>query len=70
MHEFMEDLNITPGPLGVLARDTVMAGDMKSIFHELNTSTILLNENLKALRSNFLFRKYFKKQEKAAKKAE
>lgn len=70
MHEFMEDLNITPGPLGVLARDTVMADDMKGIFHELRSSTILLNENLKALRSNFLFRKYFKKQAKAANKPE
>ncbi len=64
MHEFMEDLNITPGPLGVLARDTVMAGDMKSIFHNLNQSTVLLNENLEAMRSNFLFKKYFKKKAK------
>jgi len=70
MHEFMQDLNITPGPLGVLARDTAMAGDMKSAFHELATSTVLLNENLKALKSNFLFRKYFKKQAKAARKSE
>lgn len=68
MHEFMEDLNITPGPLGVLARDTVMALDMKSIFSNLNQSTLLLNENLKAMQSNFLFRKYFKKKEKEDKK--
>lgn len=66
MHEFMEDLNITPGPLGVLARDTVMAGDMKSVFHQLTTSILLLNENLEAMRSNFLFRKYFRKKEKQA----
>lgn len=64
MHEFMEDLNITPGPLGVLARDTAMALDMKAIFSNLNTSTQLLNENLKAMQSNFLFRKYFKKKVK------
>jgi phospholipid/cholesterol/gamma-HCH transport system substrate-binding protein len=67
MHEFMEDLNITPGPLGVLARDTVMALDMKAIFANLNTSTQLLNENLKAMQSNFLFRKYFRKKEKEEK---
>lgn len=64
MHEFMEDLNITPGPLGVLARDTAMALDMKAIFSNLNTSTQLLNENLKAMQSNFLFRKYFKNKAK------
>lgn len=67
MHEFMEDLNITPGPLGVLARDTAMALDMKAIFSNLNTSTQLLNENLKAMQSNFLFRKYFRKKEKEEK---
>ncbi len=65
MHEFMEDLNITPGPLGVLARDTVMALDMKDIFRNLNKSTELLNENLTAMRSNFLFKKYFRKKAKA-----
>jgi phospholipid/cholesterol/gamma-HCH transport system substrate-binding protein len=64
MHEFMEDLNLTPGPLGVLARDTVMGADMKNIFKNLNESTVLLNENLTALRSNFLFRKYFRKKAK------
>lgn len=67
MHEFMEDLNITPGPLGVLARDTAMALDMKAIFSNLNLSTQLLNENLKAMQSNFLFRKYFRKKEKEEK---
>ncbi|MBL7924027.1 MAG: MCE family protein [Bacteroidia bacterium] len=69
MHEFMEDLNITPGPLGVLARDTVMASDMKSIFHNLDTSVRLLNENLEAMRGNFLFKKYFRKKAKEDKKA-
>ncbi|MBL0096547.1 MAG: hypothetical protein IPP46_08675 [Bacteroidetes bacterium] len=64
MHEFMEDLNLTPGPLGVLARDTAMGADMKNIFKNLNESTVLLNENLTALRSNFLFRKYFRKKAK------
>lgn len=67
MHEFMEDLNITPGPLGVLARDTAMALDMKAIFSNLNLSTQLLNENLKAMQSNFLFRKYFRNKAKEGK---
>lgn len=62
MHEFMEDLNITPGPLGVLARDTAMAQTMMKSFSNLESSTELLNENLKAMQSSFLFRKYFKKR--------
>lgn len=64
MHEFMEDLNITPGPLGVLARDTAMAQTMMNSFTNLESSTELLNENLKAMQSSFLFRKYFKKKDK------
>lgn len=64
MHEFMEDLNITPGPLGVLARDTLMAQTMLNSFSNLESSTELLNENLKAMQSSFLFRKYFKKKKK------
>ncbi len=70
MHEFMEDLNITPGPLGVLARDTAMALDMKAIFANLNLSTQLLNENLKAMQSNILFKRYFKNKAKEDKKAQ
>jgi phospholipid/cholesterol/gamma-HCH transport system substrate-binding protein len=60
----MKDLNITPGPLGVLARDTAMANDMRSMIHNMNSSTATLDENMKALQSNFLFRKYFRKQAK------
>ena len=46
MHEFMEDMNITPGPLGVLARDTAMALEMKAIVANLKVSAQLLNETL------------------------
>lgn len=67
MSQFMQDLNMTPGPLGVLARDTGMANDMKGMIGNLNRSTSLLNENLEAMRSNFLFRKYFKKKAKEEK---
>jgi len=65
MHEFMRDLNITPGPLGVLARDTAMANDLKSIMQNMDRSTRVLEEDLKAMQSNFLLRKYFKNKEKA-----
>ncbi len=68
MHEFMKDLNITPGPLGVLARDTAMASDLKSTIHNMDKSSAVLEENLRAMQSNFLFRKYFRKKEKEAKK--
>ena len=67
MHEFMKDINMTPGSLGVLARDTVMANDMKSMMFNLKESTYHLDENMKALQMNVFFRKYFKNQEKKKK---
>jgi len=69
MHEFMRDLNLTPGPLGVLARDTVMGNDLRITMHNLKVSTANLNENMLAMRRNFLFRKYFKEQDKELEKA-
>jgi phospholipid/cholesterol/gamma-HCH transport system substrate-binding protein len=69
MHQFMRDLNLTPGPLGVLARDTVMGNDLRITMHNLKLSSISLNENMIAMRRNFLFRKYFKEQEKELEKA-
>lgn len=67
MHEFMRDLNITPGPLGVLARDTAMANDLRSTIHNLDRSSSVLEEDLKAMQSNFLLRRYFKNKSKAVK---
>jgi len=61
------NLNMTPGSLGVLARDTVMANDMKSMMFNLKESTHHLDENMKALQGNVFFRKYFKNQEKKKK---
>ncbi len=69
MHEFMRDLNLTPGPLGLLARDTVMGNDLRATMHNLKLSSIKLDENMVAMRRNFLFRKYFKEQEKELEKA-
>jgi phospholipid/cholesterol/gamma-HCH transport system substrate-binding protein len=56
-------------PLGVLMSDTESGADLKEILANLEETTVLLNEDLVAIRSNFLFRPYFKKQEREAKKA-
>jgi hypothetical protein len=36
---------------------------MRRVISRLDTSTVLLNEDLRALRSNWFFRKYFEEQE-------
>ena len=52
------------GPINALLYDSTITNDMKESIQNIREGTILLNENLEAMRSNFLLRKYFKKQEK------
>ncbi|NIJ53662.1 MlaD family protein [Dyadobacter arcticus] len=59
------DLNSnTTSPLGVLMHDEATAANLKGTLKNLETSTEKLDENMQALRSNFLFRRYFKRKAK------
>lgn len=55
---------------GVMLNDPETAKNLKQTISNLESSTGRLNENMEALKHNFLFRGYFRRQEKAAKKAE
>lgn len=62
---FARDLN-TPGGLAhTLLADTALAHDVRRTINRLDTGTSLLNEDLRALQRNWLFRRYFKEKEKA-----
>ena len=50
--------------------DTTMVNDIDETIKNIKQGSVLLNENLEAMRQNVLFRKYFKKQEKELKKEE
>ncbi|WP_298739691.1 MlaD family protein [uncultured Chitinophaga sp.] len=54
---------------GVLLNDPQTAQHLKQTIINLDSSTGRLNQNMEALKHNFLFRGYFRRQEKAAKKA-
>jgi phospholipid/cholesterol/gamma-HCH transport system substrate-binding protein len=55
------DLNSnTTSPLGVMLHDEATAANLKSTLKNLESTTGKLDENMTALRSNFLFRRYFK----------
>ncbi|KQS26953.1 MlaD family protein [Dyadobacter sp. Leaf189] len=54
----------TTSPIGVLLHDETTAANLKGTLQNLETSTEKLDENMTALRSNFLFRRYFKKKAK------
>ncbi|MBD1432885.1 MCE family protein [Sphingobacterium sp. DN00404] len=72
----MENLNATSArlndkdnALGVLTNDPAAAEEIRQILRNLNMSTEKLDDNMKALQSNFLFRGYFRKQQKEQEKA-
>ncbi len=63
-----KDLHEGGGPVNLLLRDTVSSAAIQNSLVTLERSTVLLEENLEAMRHSFPFKKYFKKQEKEAKK--
>ncbi len=70
LNQLTLDLNDGKGTLGVILKDSLLAEEFKQTLKNLNEGSVLLNEDLKALRHNFLTKKYFKRLEKEAKKKE
>lgn len=63
-----EKLNSSGSAAGVLLNDAQTAQDLKQTISNLESTTEKLDVNMEALRSNFLFRRYFRKKEKEEKK--
>jgi len=71
----IENLNATitnakegKGAINYLSNNPELVQKIDSTMTNINQSSIKLNQNMEALKHNFLFRGYFKKQEKANKK--
>jgi phospholipid/cholesterol/gamma-HCH transport system substrate-binding protein len=56
------------GTMGVLMSDSIMAERLNKTMMNLEQGTGRFNENMEAMKHNFLFKGYFEEQEKAAKK--
>ena len=67
LKQITRKINNSEGAVGTILTDTLFAGQLKETMLHLKNSSISLEQNLEALKSNFLFRRYFKKQEKEAK---
>lgn len=67
---FAESLNTPGGMAYTLAHDTAAANDVRRTMANLEKSSATLEENLRALQRNFLFRKYFREKEREERKAE
>jgi len=65
-----DQINSPNSAAGVLLNDPEAAANIQQTLRNLNAGSSKLDTNMKALQSNFFFRGYFKKQRKAAAKAE
>jgi phospholipid/cholesterol/gamma-HCH transport system substrate-binding protein len=68
LSQFASGVNNPDGLAYVITSDTAVASEVRSGIKNLEEGTVLLNENLNAMRSNWLFRKYFKEEEDKRKK--
>lgn len=68
LQRFVNKLNTGKGTLPALLYDTTMANNLRHTLTNLNKGTAKFDENMEALKHNFLTRKYFKQKEREAKK--
>jgi phospholipid/cholesterol/gamma-HCH transport system substrate-binding protein len=67
--EIMVRINSGEGTLGRLIQDTAMAGSLNETMMNLKRSSQGLDENMEALKQNFLFRAYFRRKAREDEKA-
>lgn len=64
LSQYMQGLKDAEGAINTLAYDSAMANDLKESLRNINQGTARFNENMEAMKHNFLFKKYFKKKSK------
>lgn len=70
LDSIINNIENNEGLLGTVLHDEAIATDLKTTFHNIRDGTQKFDESMEALQHNWLLRKFFKKKEKAAKKAE
>jgi phospholipid/cholesterol/gamma-HCH transport system substrate-binding protein len=66
--EIMMKINNGEGAVGMLIQDTAIVNNIDETIINLKESSIGLNENMEALKHNFLFRGYYRRQAKEKEK--
>lgn len=62
--EFSEEINQGEGPLNFVINDTSFVKDMDATIKNIESGTEKFDENMEALKHNFLFRGYFRRLER------
>ena len=63
-HNISRDINEGPGAVNYILKDTSVTGKLNRTLENVEKGTASFNENMEAMKHNFLFKGYFKKQEK------
>jgi phospholipid/cholesterol/gamma-HCH transport system substrate-binding protein len=69
VQEIQSDVNTRGGTVNALLKDTAMVNRLSNSLGNIEKGTAAFSEDMEALKHNFLTRPYFRKQEKARKKA-
>ena len=59
-----KDINEGKGPVNLVLKDTAVAANISRTLHNVEKGTFNFNQNMEALKQNFLFRGYFRKKER------
>ena len=68
MKNLTDKLKIGDGAAGLVLSDSAFAVDLQNSMKHIQSGTFHFDQNMEAMKHNFLFRGYFKNQEKAMKK--
>jgi len=68
LKRMLDRINNSKGTFNMLIDDSLAAGHISNSLMQIDSSTQKLDENMEALKHHFLFRGYYKKQEKEKKK--
>lgn len=70
VNALISDVQSSEGAFNYIVKDTALVSNLRSTLDNINEGTAKFNENMEALKHNFLFRGYFKKLERQAKREE
>lgn len=68
INHIVADFNTHEGAYNYITQDTLLVNSLKSTLQNINEGTDKFNQNMEALKHNFLTRGYFRKLEREAKK--
>lgn len=69
VNEIIESINTSEGAFNYIIRDTTLVNSLKATLKNVNEGTEKFNQNMEALKHNFLTRSYFRKLEREDRKA-